>query len=260
MNRCDSGANGTVRMGRSHTLRPEFVRGFFMDLYLGYAAIFAIIVLFFLFLRLYAVFFPKTSFNYSRFAARVGIFGAIATILYIVPVFQVNLPFFPPFMALHFDEIPIFIAGFAYGPFTAFAITIVKSIIKLPMTSTMGVGELADFVYTLAFVLPSAIIYKRWRNLKGVFLGFGVSLFAQLFVSSLMNAYVMLPFYMFVMGFSYESLLAMCQAANPAITSLEWPFVLFAVLPLNLLKDALVLFATFFVYKGIHKILKAQKA
>ena len=58
-------------------------------------------------------------FDWVRFISRVAIFGAISTILYIVPVFQIQLPFVPSFLQLHFDEIPAFIAGYAYGPWSS---------------------------------------------------------------------------------------------------------------------------------------------
>ena len=84
--------------------------------------------------------------NTTKFMTRVAIFGAISTLLYIFIKFPV--PFLPSFLEFHFDEIPIFIAGFAYGPLSAFCVILVKTIIKLPMTSTLGVGELSDFIYS----------------------------------------------------------------------------------------------------------------
>ncbi len=221
------------------------------------------IVLLFVFLVLLVRFYAKghspKSFDWPRFIARIGIFSAIAAVLYVVPIFQINLPFFPAFLALHFDEIPIFVAGFAYGPVSAFAIIVVKTIIKLPFTSTLCVGELSDLVFSAAFVIPAALIYKRIRNLKGVAIGFGVATLIQVAVAMLMNVYAMLPFYMFVMGFTEESLLAMCQAANPNITSLGWPYAFYAVLPLNLMKDAIVIVVTFLVYRSLHLFLRYQR-
>lgn len=199
------------------------------------------------------------SFDWPRFVARIGVFSAIAAVLYVVPVFSINLPFVPGFLALHFDEIPIFVAGFAYGPLSAFMVILVKTVIKLPFTSTLCVGELSDLIFSTVFVIPAAIIYKKHRNLKGVAIGFAVSTVLQVLVAMTMNVYLMLPFYMFVMGFSEESLLAMCQAANPNITDLGWPYAFFAVLPLNLIKDAIVIAATFLIYRSLHVFLRYQR-
>jgi riboflavin transporter FmnP len=214
------------------------------------------------FVKVFADFYhqDKVPFDWVKFIARVAIFGAISTILYIVPIFQIQLFFLPSFVQLHFDEIPAFIAGFAYGPWTAFAILIIKALIKLPMSTTMGVGELADVIYSSAFILPAVWIYQRKRNLKGVAIGFGVSTALQLVVTSVVNVFAMLPFYEFMYGMSYETLLGACQAVNPAIKDLYWGYTLYVNLPLNLIKNAIVIAVTFVVYRSIHKLLHFDKA
>ena len=67
-----------------------------------------------LLLRFYMKEHRTTTFNWPRFVARVAVFSAIAAVLYVIPLFSINLPIFPSFLALHFDEIPIFVCGFAY--------------------------------------------------------------------------------------------------------------------------------------------------
>ncbi len=223
----------------------------------------ASIVLIVAFLVLIILFYLKehrsSSFDWPRFVARVAVFSAISAVLYVVPLFQINLPIFPSFLALHFDEIPIFVCGFAYGPVPALAVILVKTVIKLPFTSTLCVGELSDLLFSTAFVLPAVLVYQKKRNLKGVAIGFALATLIQVVVAMVMNVYAMLPFYMFVMGFSEEALLSVCQAANPAITSLGWPYAFLAVLPLNLIKDAIVIVVTFIVYRTLHVFLRYQK-
>ena len=90
--------------------------------------------------------------NLVKTITRIGIFGGISTILYIVPLFKFPVPIFPSFLEFHFDEIPLFIAGFAYGPLVAFGSILVKTIIKLPFTGTMLVGELSDLLFS-SFIL-----------------------------------------------------------------------------------------------------------
>lgn len=213
--------------------------------------------------KLYSLFFPAGEKNWTKMIARTAIFGGIATILYVVPIFQIHLPFLPSFLALHFDEIPIFIAGFAYGPWTAAAVILIKTLIKLPMTSTLCVGELSDFIYSCAFVIPASIIYKRQRNLKGVAIGLSISFVLQVTIALFSNIYVMLPFYMFVMGLPEGAIIGMCNAANPAIISTfgdwKWGYGILAVIPLNLIKNAVVVAVTFVVYRSIHKLLRFEK-
>lgn len=209
--------------------------------------------------RLYFSFFPKRNYNPTKFIARVAMFGAFSAILYVVPIFTVNLPFIPSFLSLHFDEIPAFIAGFAYGPWCAFAVIAIKTIIKLPMTSTLCVGELTDFLLSCVYVGTATFIYKRKRNLKGVAIGFGVSTLLQVLSAMLLNVYAMIPFYMSLYGINEEGLLAVMQLANPAIKDIGWSYAVFAVLPFNLIKDAIVVALTFVVYRSIHKLLRFDK-
>lgn len=189
----------------------------------------------------------------TRFIVRAGIFSALSALLYIFVKFSV--PFLPSFLEFHFDEIPAFIASFAYGPLMGIVVLVIKTLIKLPFTQTLCVGELADLIYSLAFILPGAFIYKRHRNIKAVFLGLGIGLVCQLATSLLINVYVMIPFYAFVMGFTEEGILSICQLANPNIIDVKWSLALYGVLPFNALKDVCVIALTFPTYKLLHNLI-----
>ena len=201
-------------------------------------------------------FVPKNKQITTRFIARTGVFASIAVILYTVPVLKFSVPFFPSFLEIHFDEVPAFIAGFAYGPLSAFFVILIKTIIKLPVTNTMGVGELADLLYSMVFVIPASIIYRHRRNFKGAIMGLGIATLIQVVVASIFTAFVMLDFYVFMMpGLSLDAILKMCQAINPNITSLGWTFVFMVGLPFNLFKDVIVVFITIILYKNTHRLI-----
>lgn len=188
----------------------------------------------------------------SRFITRTAIFAAMSIILYIVPYFNLTLPIFPDFLKLHFDEVPTFIAGFAYGPLSSFFIVLVKTVAKLPMTHTGGIGELADLIYSFAFVVPAAFIYKKHRSIKGVVVAFSFATLIQLVVSCFITSFVILNFYIYVMGWSKSALLSMCKTVNPAVTSLGWTFFFLVALPFNTFKDVTVVIVTFLLYKRLH--------
>jgi len=191
----------------------------------------------------------------TKVMARTAIFAAIATILYTVSIFTIKIPIFPFFLEFHFDEIPIFIAGYAYGPVTSILIIIVKTLIKLPLSSTAMVGELADALYSAAFVLPAVVYYQRHKTIKGAVIGFGIGFVCQLVVSSLFNALFMIDFYLFLYPFlTPESLLAAVQVTNPRITDIHWTMVLYGILPFNLVKNTLVVIITFLTYKRVHQL------
>lgn len=184
-----------------------------------------------------------------RFMSRVAIFTAMATILYVVPIFQFKLPFFPPFLEVHLDEVPSMIAGFAFGPWVAISTVFLKTIIKLPFSSTMMVGELTDFLLGTLYVGLTSLIFAKKRNLLGASLGIGIATVVQVVLAMVLNVYVMIPFYTTLMGFTEEGLLEMMQGAVPAIQDVGWSYALFGVLPFNLFKDALVIVLTLVCYK-----------
>ena len=215
--------------------------------------IFGIIIVIFVFVFLKVYFAEKQHSKYkfgTKQMVRVAVFGALSGIFYIFIKFPV--PFLPSFLEFHFDEIPAFIASFAYGPISGILVLLIKTLIKLPLTRTLGVGELSDLIYSAVFILPASLIYKRSRNFKGVILGLSVGTIFQLGVSLLANIYVMIPFYMKVMELPESAILGMCKMANPKITNVGWSYGLLAVLPFNALKDAAVIILTLFTYKSVH--------
>ena len=152
--------------------------------------IFGIVVVIYVFAFLKAYSTEKGHAKYKfgvKQIVRVGIFGALSGIFYIFIKFPV--PFLPSFLEFHFDEIPAFIASFAYGPVSGLLVLVIKTLIKLPFTRTLGVGELSDLIYSAAFILPAALIYKRKRNFKSVIIGLSIGTVFQLAVSLLSNIY-----------------------------------------------------------------------
>ena len=200
----------------------------------------------------------RKSTNLTRLVARVGIFASLSIIIYTVPFFKFTLPFFPSFLEIHFDEIPAFICGFAYGPLAGVLVIVIKTLVKLPISHTFWVGELSDLIYSIAFILPASLIYKKNRKFKGAMLGIGVGTAIQLVVAMLGNVYIMIPFYLYLAEFKIPAakLLEMMQKANPNITDIRWSYGIFAVLPFNALKDALVIIITLIIYKPLRKLIE----
>ena len=201
--------------------------------------------------------YKKKNISPIKFIAVTGVFGALATILYVlVPDF--GLGFTPPWLKVHLDEIPIFLVGYMYGPLSAVMVTLVKTIIKLPMSSTACVGEIGDFIFTLVFVLPAVMIYERRRKLSSVFIGLGISTAAQVIFAMIANVYIMVPFYSFLYGMPLEALEGMCSAIVPAVSGDNWVwlYALIMVLPMNLIKDTIVIIVVLLLYKRLHILIE----
>lgn len=102
--------------------------------------------------------------------------------------------------------------------------------------------------------MPAAIIYKYKKSMRNAVIGMVVGIISLTIISSLLNYYVMLPLYAKVFGMSIEELVAMGTEKNRLIIDLR-TYVLFAVVPFNLLKGLLSSLVTFFLYKKISPVL-----
>ena len=102
--------------------------------------------------------------------ALIGMLGALGGLLMLI---KTPLPFMPPFMDFDLAALPEIIGGFALGPVAAVLIVIVKLIVKLAIlgTSTAFVGELSNFIVSVAYVLPAVLIYDHHKEKKSALQG-----------------------------------------------------------------------------------------
>ena len=190
----------------------------------------------------------------TKKVAQIGMLSAIAVVLML---FEIPLPFAPSFYEIDFSEVPVLIGAFSMGPMAGVLIEMIKIILNLCINGTMtaGVGELANFVIGCALVLPAAFIYKVKKTKKSALIGLVVGTVFMTVSGCFINAYVMLPTYAKAFGMPIEALVQMGTAVNAKITDLL-TFVMFAVVPFNLLKGVLVSVIVFLIYKKISPILK----
>ena len=158
-------------------------------------------------------------------------------------------------MSVHLDEIPILISSFAYGPLLGVFEIILKTLIKLPMTSSLCVGELGDMFYSFALVIPAALIYKKNRTFKGAAIGLALGVACNLIATSIVNLYTIFQFYKFVYGFEDGYIAGAFNAIfNWGITSDLDPRLAILLLPFNIIKNAIVVGVTFIAYKPLRFI------
>lgn len=192
----------------------------------------------------------------TRKLTTVAMLGAIATIL-----MQLEVPLFfaPPFYKMDLSEVPVLLSAFAMGPIAGIVTELVKIMLDFIISGTMtaGVGELANFCIGCSFCVPAGILYRKIRTKKGAVLGLITGTVIMTFLSCFINAYVMLPTYAKAFHMPMEALIEMGTKVNGGITDL-FTFVLFAVVPFNLLKGILASVVVLLVYKKISPIIKGH--
>lgn len=185
--------------------------------------------------------------------AGTAILSAMASVLM---YYEVPLPFMPPFLKFDFSEIPVLVGSFALGPVWGVVIELLKNLIHLPMTQTAGIGEMSNFITGSIFVLTAGFIYNKRPTKPGLVLSSAVATIVLALVGIPLNAFVTLPLYGSVLGFSTEAIVGMSQAVNPLITS-KWSLILWGFVPFNLFKGIIVSIITFMVSLPLAKPLRS---
>lgn len=174
----------------------------------------------------------------------------LAAVAGVLMSFEFPLPMMPPFYKIDFSDVPAIIAVFLLGPVPGLFIEVVKILIKLLTvgTTTMFVGEFANLLGTLLFILPLWAIFKRMGgDRKAGITALAVSLPIRIAFSCVLNACITLPLYAKAMGMPLDDVILAVGAVNPLIRNLPL-FLVLATVPFNLIKLLLNYVVGFLLY------------
>ncbi len=155
-----------------------------------------------------------------------------------------EFPIFPAagFLKLDFSFVFILLGGFMYGPIAGVLISGVKETLKLMTSSTGGVGELANFIVCVAFIIIPTVVYHFKKGIVTVLITLLIGILVQTAVALMCNRYIMFPM--------YELFFKM-----PAEKAFEllWLYILL----FNLLKGVMISVIVLLLYKRISHLFKA---
>ena len=190
----------------------------------------------------------------AKLIARVGVLGAIAALLFLIP----GIPIVPPIYKLDFSTVPVLLGGFSLGPVPGLLILLIKDLVGLTNSSSMGVGELADFLASAAMMLTAVAIYRRHHSRRGALIGLIAGTAVMTAAAALINYSIVIPFYVAAMNMPAEAIVSMIGKVIPAVDSLP-KLIAFATTPFNLLKGVVLSVITFLLYKRLSPLLKGEK-
>lgn len=181
----------------------------------------------------------------------------LTAIAYVLMLIEFPIPaLIPSFVKMDFSELPALIASFSLGPVWGVAVCFVKNLLHLFVTTTSGVGELANFILGAAFVFTAGVIYKHHKSIKGALVASLVGSFVMAAVSLPINYYITYPFYSNFMPM--DAILGMYKQIIPSVDSLFKALLVFNV-PFNFVfKGILNSVITFLVYKRLSPIIKGR--
>lgn len=181
---------------------------------------------------------------------KISILGAISALLMI---FKFPLPFAPPFMTVDIGDLGVLISGFALGPVAGVLTSAVKILLNFIIngTTTGGVGELSNFILSSVFVVVASSIYNKGKNKKSAITGLVFGVLAYTVVACISNYFVIFPLYgINLVDFTKEFAKVNSLAGTPLM------FVLFSIVPFNIVKGIIVSAVTIALYKPISRFLK----
>lgn len=189
----------------------------------------------------------------TRNLATMAVLAALAVIL---TMFRVPLPFLPSFYKLDFAESVIILGGYILDPLATVVMQLLKTLLKIITSGSNSayVGDLANLIMGVAFVLPAAWYYHKHKNHKGVIIGLIIGVIVLTVVGCLVNYYILLPMYAGMYHMDIKDIIAIGTALNGSVTSL-FTFVLLLTAPFNLIKGSASAVIVYLIYRSTYNVL-----
>ena len=188
---------------------------------------------------------------------RLTIAAIMGTISFILIYLSFSVPILSPFAELDLSALPELIGGFILGPVGAVEIIVIKIVLKLVFDGTTSAftGELQNLILSLAYVLPAVIYYQKHKTKKGAIIGILIGSVLSIIISIFTNIYLIFPAFMYLYGMNWDIIIETCSKVNPYIKDIP-TFVIFSVVPFNIISRTITSVITFLVYKRLSVPLK----
>lgn len=143
-------------------------------------------------------------------------------------------PAYIGFLRLELSDIPAIVGAFHFGPLAGVVIELIKNLIKgITATKTAGVGELANFVVSVAYVVPAAMVYRKLKSKYKSLAAFSTATISMVVAGILINYFVTIPLYASLYG-GIENVLA-AATVIPGIKD-KLTLILYGITPFNIVK------------------------
>lgn len=180
---------------------------------------------------------------------QIAMLSAAALVIYYL---DFPVPLMPPFIKLDLSNVVCLFAGFTTGPIGGLLVCLIKDVIHVAikgMGTTMGIGDIFDFVTSAAFTLTAALIYKKVHTKKGAVIGCIAGTFVFAAVSLPLNYFIVYPIYAAAFG-GMEAIMSLYKAILPSVGNIFSALCIFN-LPFTLFKGIVTSALTIIIYKPL---------
>lgn len=193
--------------------------------------------------------------NQKNLTTKLTVTAMLTAVASVLQYIEVSIPLVPSFIKLDFSDIPELIGAFVIGPAWGVAVCLLKNIIHLPFTGSVGVGEFSNFILGAIFVFVAGIIYKYHKTKKGALIGCILGAFAMSVCSIVTNYFIVYPIYAQLWaGGDMEVIIAMYKALLPISNTLLKSLIIFN-LPFTFAKGIITAIITMIIYKPLSNLI-----
>ena len=191
-------------------------------------------------------------------ARRLTGIAMLSAVAFALQFLEFPIPIMPAFIKLDFSDLPELLAAFAYGPLAGVAVAGIKNLIHLPLSSSMYVGELSNFLLGAVLSVAAGAIYKKHKTKRGALAAAVLSAVIMGLISVPVNYWIIYPLYYNVLGFPQAAVLDMYRAILPATKSILQALFIFN-LPFTVAKGLLCAALCAGIYKPLSPLLHGRK-
>lgn len=161
--------------------------------------------------------------------------------------FRLSVPFLPNFLKFDLSDIPIFFITIIFSPiWGVISLALKNLLVCFTMGSfTFGIGELANFLMGVFFIIPGAYFYKKFDGNRKYIFSLLSGMIGLTLAGVILNATVILPVYVKLLGVELSSFI------GEGNTLLK--FLIIYIVPYNIIKSMIVFFPTVAIIARLKK-------
>jgi riboflavin transporter FmnP len=187
---------------------------------------------------------------------KISVLAAIGIVLMLL---DFPLPIFPSFLKMDASDLPALLAAFSMGPVAGVIVELLKCLLHALLRGFgqhLGIGDFANFIVGVAWVVPAAWYYQRHKTHKGAFIGMAIGTVSMVAAGAVGNWLIFLPLYakFLFTEVGMNGIINMAHSTIPSITDMK-TLIVFAFIPFNLLKSVIISLIAVFVYKPLSPLL-----
>ena len=181
----------------------------------------------------------------------VVLLGLLSALSYVLMLLE--SPPFIGFLKIELSDVPALIGAFTYGPMAGVIIELIKNLMKgITSSNTAFIGEFANLLISIGYVVPAAIFFKKLRGKNRITITFILSTLSMTVLGFIINYFITIPMYAKL----YGGMDVILQGATliPGITD-KFTLILYGITPFNIVKGIIISVVGYYSYQSVKKVL-----